>query len=134
MASSSSIMHFVYMLRCADNSLYIGETDNIDDRLSRHQEGRACSSTARRLPVPLVYVEEVANHLEGRRREHQLKGWTRRKKEALIAGDLAALFRAERHRGRKPTIEPCARLSVTIVPIPLQTRGIDGSARLTPKA
>ena len=86
-------MHFVYILRCADNSLYIGETDNVDDRVSRHQEGRACSYTAKRLPVSLVYVEEVSSHLEGRRREHQLKGWTRRKKEALVAGDLAALKR-----------------------------------------
>ena len=93
MASSSSIIHVVYMLRCADNSLYIGETANIDDRVSRHQDGRACSYTARRLPISLVYVEEVASHLEARRRERQLTRWTRRKKEALVAGDLAALKR-----------------------------------------
>ena len=84
-------MHFVYILRCADSSLYVGETDDIERRLARHQEGRACSYTAKRLPVELVYQEALANHLAARRREHQLKGWTRRKKEALIAGDLAVL-------------------------------------------
>ena len=84
-------MHFVYILRCADASLYIGETDDIENRIARHHEGRGCAYTAARRPVELVYVEEVANHLWARRREHQLKGWTRRKKEALVAGDLAML-------------------------------------------
>jgi predicted GIY-YIG superfamily endonuclease len=86
-------MHFVYILRCADGSLYIGETDDVDQRIARHREGRACTFTARRLPVELVHIEELPNHLEARRREHQLKGWTRRKKEALVAGDLALLKR-----------------------------------------
>lgn len=86
-------MHFVYILRCADASLYIGETDDIEHRIARHQEGRACAYTAARRPVELVYLEQLATHLEARRREHQLKGWTRRKKEALVAGDLALLKR-----------------------------------------
>lgn len=87
-------MHFVYMLRCADGSLYIGETDNLDERISRHQQGRACAFTATRRPLELVYVEELANRLEARRRESQLKGWTRRKKEALVAGNLRLLKRS----------------------------------------
>lgn len=82
-----------HMLRCADTSLYIGETDNVDERMARHREGRACAYTARRRPIKLVYVEELANHLEARRRERQVKGWTRFKKEALVAGDLALLKR-----------------------------------------
>ncbi len=86
-------MHFLYILRCADESLYIGETDDIEHRVARHHEGRACAFTASRRPVELVYVEELANHLEARRREHQLKRWTRRKKEALVAGDLDLLKR-----------------------------------------
>lgn len=86
-------MHFVYILRCADASLYVGETDDIDDRIARHQQGRGCAYTATRLPVELVHIEELANHLDARRREHQLKGWTRRKKEALVAGDRALLKR-----------------------------------------
>ena len=86
-------MHFVYILRCADGSLYIGETDNIEQRVARHQEGRACAYTAKRLPVGLIYTEELANHLQARRRERQLKGWTTRKKEALVVGDFAMLKR-----------------------------------------
>ena len=54
-------MHFVYILRCADASLYIGETDDIDGRIARHQEGRACTYTAAPRPVQLVYIEELAN-------------------------------------------------------------------------
>ena len=86
-------MHFVYILRCADDSLYIGETDDIEQRLTRHQEGRACHYTATRLPVRLVYNEALPNYLAARRRDQQLKGWTRCKKEALVAGDLALLKR-----------------------------------------
>lgn len=81
-------MHFVYILRCNDTSLYIGETDDINDRLARHEAGRGCRYTAERLPVEIVYVEELPNYLLARRRERQLKGWTRAKKEALISGDL----------------------------------------------
>ena len=75
-------MHFVYILRCADASLYIGETDDIDGRIRRHQDGRACAYTAARLPVGLVYFEEFVDRVTARRREAQLKKWTRRKKEA----------------------------------------------------
>ena len=86
-------MHFVYILLCADASLYVGVTDDIENRIARHKEGRACAYTAARRPVELVHVEELANHLEARRREYQLKGGTRRKKEALVAGDLTLLKR-----------------------------------------
>ena len=88
-----AVMHFVYILRCADALLYIGETDDIDGRIARHQEGRACAYTAARRPVTLVYIEELANRLAARRREHQLKRWTRSKKEALTRNDLDALRR-----------------------------------------
>lgn len=84
-------MHFVYILRCADASLYIGETDDIDGRIARHQEGRACTCTAIRRPVKLVYIEELTNRVAARRREHQLKRWSRAKKEALVSSNLAEL-------------------------------------------
>jgi putative endonuclease len=87
-------MHFVYILRCADSSLYIGEAADVENRVERHQGGRGCAFTAARRPVELVYIEERANYLEARRRERQLKRWTRAKKEALISGDLALLKRS----------------------------------------
>ena len=83
----------VYILRCADNSLYIGETDDLVLRVARHDGGRGCVFTARRRPVTLVYSEVVANREDAMRRERQLKRWTRAKKEALIVGDLAELKR-----------------------------------------
>ncbi len=91
--ASSYAMRYVYILRCADDSLYIGETDCLSSRLVRHNGGRGCAFTASRLPVSLVYSEEYATRDEALRREHQLKGWTRAKKEALIAGDRALLKR-----------------------------------------
>jgi predicted GIY-YIG superfamily endonuclease len=86
-------MHFVYILRCADGSLYIGETEDRDARIALHNEGRACSYTAERRPVAMVYCEEHLNRAAARQREKQIKRWTRRKKEALVAGDLELLKR-----------------------------------------
>ena len=86
-------MPFIYILRCADNSLYVGETDDLDARLSKHRDGTASMFTARRLPVTLAYFETHASRATALRRERQLKRWTRAKKDALIAGDLALLKR-----------------------------------------
>jgi predicted GIY-YIG superfamily endonuclease len=81
----------VYILRCADDSLYIGETGDLDSRLIRHRDGIASSFTARRRPVLLAYYETHPNRDAALNRERQLKRWTRAKKEALIAGDFARL-------------------------------------------
>jgi predicted GIY-YIG superfamily endonuclease len=91
--TSSSSMRWVYILRCADNSLYIGETDDLVLRVARHNEGRGCVFTARRRPVTLVYSEVLANREDAMKRERQLKRWTRAKKEALIVGDVTELKR-----------------------------------------
>lgn len=79
------------MLRCADGAFYVGETADVDRRLARHQEGTACSFTANRRPVSLVYSEAHASLATALRRERQLKRWSRAKKEALAANDLALL-------------------------------------------
>jgi predicted GIY-YIG superfamily endonuclease len=86
-------MHFVYILRCADASLYIGETEDVTDRVARHDAGTACPHTVGRRPVELVYTEEHLDRIGARQREKQIKRWTRAKKEALIAGDLLLLKR-----------------------------------------
>lgn len=82
---------FVYVLRCADGSLYIGETGDLERRLARHQEGIASTYTARRRPVSLTYSECHHSREIALRRERQRKRWTRRKKEALVAGDVERL-------------------------------------------
>jgi predicted GIY-YIG superfamily endonuclease len=84
---------FAYIVRCADNSLYVGETDDVDARVSRHNDGRGSSFTAARRPVQLAFAERHESRERALAREKQLKRWTRAKKEALIAGDLLELKR-----------------------------------------
>jgi putative endonuclease len=86
-------MWFVYILRCSDGALYVGETSNLEIRLLKHNEGAASRFTEPRRPVALIYSEQHAGRRSALRRERQLKGWTRAKKEALIAGDLISLKR-----------------------------------------
>ncbi|MBI2827735.1 MAG: GIY-YIG nuclease family protein [Acidobacteria bacterium] len=86
-------MWFVYVLQCADDSLYIGETGDINARLLQHPDGHASTFTARRRPVALAYVETCPGREEALVHERQLKRWTRAKKEALIAGDFELLKR-----------------------------------------
>jgi len=86
-------MHFVYILRCADALLYIGETNDPYLRLAKHNDGSASAFTAKRRPVALVYSEIHSTRESALKRERQLKRWTRAKKEALISGDVALLRR-----------------------------------------
>ena len=86
-------MWFVYILRCADGSLYIGETRDLERRVAKHADGSASAFTAARRPIVLVHFEALPDQASALRRERQLKGWTRVKKEALIAGDLDGLKR-----------------------------------------
>jgi len=80
--------YFVYILRCADASYYVGVTNHIEHRFEQHQEGNdPMSYTHRRRPVELVHVERYQWIQHAISREKQLKRWTRKKKEALIAGD-----------------------------------------------
>lgn len=84
-------MWFVYILRCSDGTFYVGETQDVAKRLVAHNKGCASAHTAIRRPVQLAYIEEHASRAASLDRERQLKGWSRAKKKALIAGDLAAL-------------------------------------------
>jgi putative endonuclease len=75
-----------YILRCCDKSYYCGSTNNLKRRLQDHKSGNGCFWTNKRLPVELVYHESHPTLVEARRREVQVKGWTREKKEKLIKG------------------------------------------------
>ena len=86
-------MTFAYILRLADGSMYVGHTDDLQARLDAHQAGSASAYTATRRPVEMVYAEEYATESAAIKREKQLKRWSRRKKEALIGGDLSLLKR-----------------------------------------
>jgi tRNA/rRNA methyltransferase len=76
-----------YLLRCADGSYYVGHTDNLDHRVAQHQSGAFPGYTSTRRPVLLVWTECFDTREEALAAETRLKGWSRAKKEALIAGD-----------------------------------------------
>ena len=82
--------YFVYIVKCADGSLYTGCARDPEQRVDVHNAGRGARYTAGRLPVRLVYSEPCASHGDALRRERQVKSSSRREKEALIAGDAGA--------------------------------------------
>lgn len=90
-ASAQQSSFFVYILKCADDSLYVGHTTSIADRVRTHNDGRGALWTACRRPVTLVYQESLPSEVEAIARERQIKRWTHGKKLALITGDRAKL-------------------------------------------
>ncbi|RUM18881.1 GIY-YIG nuclease family protein [Rhizobium vallis] len=82
----------VYILRCSDGSYYTGLTkQEIEARVWEHNAGIYDGYTAKRRPVELVFTETYDLIIDAIARERQIKGWSRRKKEALIAMDYEAL-------------------------------------------
>ena len=77
-------MPFVYMVECADGSLYTGWAVNVEKRIAVHNAGRGAQYTRMHRPVKLVYVEECASRAAAMRREAAIKKWPRAKKLALI--------------------------------------------------
>ncbi len=78
-------MHFVYILQCADNTLYVGCTNDLDRRLDQHNTSKwGAHYTKIRRPVVLKHTESFATLKEARHREAEIKGWRREKKLALI--------------------------------------------------
>ncbi len=84
-------MWFIYILKCADNSLYTGLTNNLKQRLIDHNNGKGAKFTRSRLPVLLKYFEPFPSKSEARKRESQIKKWSRSKKLALIQQNFADL-------------------------------------------
>lgn len=80
----SSHVHFVYIVRCADGTLYTGYARDPCQRESVHNNGRGARYTAGRRPVCLVYSEGFESRGDALKREHELKRWSRAKKEKLI--------------------------------------------------
>ncbi|MCH1883779.1 GIY-YIG nuclease family protein [Agrococcus sp. ARC_14] len=113
-------MPWVYMLRCADGSFYVGSTRDIERRLDQHQSGAGAVYTKRRLPVELVFAHHDDSVAAAFALEKQIQGWSRAKREALIRGDFAAIAAAGKkrdwagHRARRraaegsdaPVVEP----------------------------
>lgn len=88
-------MNYTYILRCADDTLYTGWTNNLENRVKKHNEGKGSKYTKARLPVTLVYYEEFKDSNMARKREIAIKSLSRPEKLSLIKG-----FKNNReHRG-----------------------------------
>lgn len=107
---------WVYILRCADASYYTGHTDNLEKRISEHTTGVIASCyTFKRRPVELVFSQGFTTREEALTSEQQIKGWSRKKKEAMMRGDWAEVsrlakssntVRPEPVEGQEPSIHP----------------------------
>ena len=84
--------YFVYILKCADDSYYTGVTNNIEERVRQHESGYSASSyTYNRRPVTLVFSQQMQSIQQAIELEKQIKGWSRKKKEAFINEDWEKL-------------------------------------------
>jgi putative endonuclease len=100
---------YVYILLCADDSYYTGVTNDVDRRYAEHETGinKGCYTYHRR-PVTLVYQDYFLSPEAAIEAEKQIKGWNRKKKEALIEGDfnklreLAVCTNETTHKQYKP--------------------------------
>ena len=81
-------MNYVYVLRCSDNSLYTGWTNNLERRIKAHSNGRGAKYTRARLPVELVYFEEFDDKISAMKREYAIKQLKRKEKLELIKKSL----------------------------------------------
>jgi len=105
------MIFYIYILKCRDGSYYTGHTDNLEMRLTQHED-RAFPDcyTATRLPVELVYSQELTTREEALAAERQIKGWSRKKKEAMMRGDWDEVSRLARNALRRAQGErllPC---------------------------
>ena len=88
----------LYILRCADDKLYVGLTRrDLDERVSEHQQGLSSFTSARR-PATLLFSEHYASITDAIAAERRLKGWTRAKKLAYAAGDFERLTELAKRR------------------------------------
>ncbi|HSE91163.1 MAG TPA: GIY-YIG nuclease family protein [Candidatus Binatia bacterium] len=91
-------MYYVYILRCADDSFYVGSAQDLDSRVKAHNDGQGAAYTFKHRPVQLVYSEAFESETAAVSRERQLKRWGHEKKAALIAGNLERLKRLSKRR------------------------------------
>ncbi|HUI34462.1 MAG TPA: GIY-YIG nuclease family protein [Stellaceae bacterium] len=93
---------YLYILRCADGSYYVGTTTSgLDRRFAEHQAGAFDGYTTTRRPVALVFHQYFPRLEDAAAAERQVKGWRREKKEALMRGDFALLPALSRRGTRK---------------------------------
>jgi putative endonuclease len=94
---------YLYILRCSDGSFYTGTArTGLERRVSEHNSGHYDGYTASRRPVTLIFSQWFDRITDAIAAERQVKGWSRKKKEALIRGDFEDLRTLSRRRSRRP--------------------------------
>jgi len=91
---------WLYILRLKSGQLYIGSTTDLDRRVKEHYSDKASRTTKLDSPFKMVYSESLPTFSDARKREAQIKRWTRAKKEALVAGDMVKLRNLSKSRNR----------------------------------
>jgi putative endonuclease len=96
---------FVYMLRCADRSLYVGiaSGDDLTSRIAKHNAGAYRGYTYTRRPVQLIWSEHFEAITDAIAVERQIKGWSRAKKEALARGEWSRVQALAKRRAGQPS-------------------------------
>jgi predicted GIY-YIG superfamily endonuclease len=119
---------WVYLLRCGDGSFYAGHTDDLEARIAAHICGKGCDYTARRQPVSFAWTQDFPSRLEALAAERQIKGWSRAKKEAMIAGDWGRVSQLACSSGTRPsTSSGRAGRNETARAEPVEARAISGA-------
>jgi len=90
-------MWYIYIVKCKDNTLYTGTTTDVTRRIAEHNRKKGGAYTRARLPVKLIHQETCPDKSQALKREIQIKGWSRKKKLALVESGLE-LLRAEKAR------------------------------------
>ncbi len=86
--------YFVYILKCSDLSYYTGMTSDLEKRVTQHKDGKTYDGyTSTRRPVELIWYATCNHPKNAIKLEKQIKGWSRKKKEALINGDFENLVK-----------------------------------------
>lgn len=86
--------YYVYLVRCADGTLYTGTSNHVERRVAAHNAGRGAKYTRSRLPVELVYIERCQDKSTALKREAEVKGLRRVEKERLVESYLIATCRS----------------------------------------
>lgn len=88
-----TFMYYFYILRCLDNSLYCGQTNDLERRIKEHNfdKNKSAKYLRGKTPAKLVYFEKYQTLQEVMRREYEVKAWTKLKKEALIVDKKSRL-------------------------------------------
>jgi len=92
-------MFYVYILKCSDGSFYTGHTESLEKRLAQHQQAYFNNCyTVKRLPIALVYQASFTTREQALTIEMQIKGWSRKKKQALIDDDWVEISRLSKYK------------------------------------